>query len=219
LKSRIPVNVNGGSAHGGGNRWAPSSRAWRHVFSNISGDRSINERRGWVRSVEEWKNLSAARGRQTNPVTQYFASVTTLPMFPVSENFNQLSHLFSRPGRQSFIMLDCGIIRWEDVFPSHDGEEDPNSYHSTKAIKGHSPPSSSLTSSSPLCLPSVTMVDRRDYEMLQEHRNDLLAQLQSSLQEIKRLNTQSNLYRLEVEQLREERQRVRDALEGRETYF
>ena len=63
------------------------------------------------------------------------------------------------------------------------------------------------------------MVDRRDYEMLQEHRNDLLAQLQSSLQEIKRLNTQSNLYRLEVEQLREERQRVRDALEGRETYF
>ena len=68
-------------------------------------------------------------------------------------------------------------------------------------------------------LPSVTMVDRRDYEKLQEHRNDLLAQLQLSLQEIKRLNTQSNLYRLEVEQLREERQRVRDALEGRETFF
>ena len=63
------------------------------------------------------------------------------------------------------------------------------------------------------------MVDRRDYEKLQEHRNDLLAQLQSSLQEIKRLNTQSNFYRLEVEQLREERQRVRDALEGRETFF
>ena len=114
-------------------------------------------------------------------------------------------------------MLDCGIVRWEDVFPSHDdGEEDPNSYQSTKAVKGQSPASSS---SSSMFLPSVTMVDRRDYEKLQEHRNDLLAQLQLSLQEIKRLNTQSNLYRLEVEQLREERQRVRDALEGRETFF
>ena len=114
-------------------------------------------------------------------------------------------------------MLDCGIVRWEDVFPSHDdGEEDPNSYQSTKAVKEQSP--ASLSSSS-MFLPSVTMVDRRDYEKLQEHRNDLLAQLQLSLQEIKRLNTQSNLYRLEVEQLREERQRVRDALEGRETFF
>lgn len=143
------------------------------------------------------------------------------PRFPcsLSAKLQPIVTLIFKTGRQSFIMLDCGIIRWEDVFPSHDGEEDPNSYHSTKAIKGQSPPSSSLTSSSPLCLPSVTMVDRRDYEMLQEHRNDLLAQLQSSLQEIKRLNTQSNLYRLEVEQLREERQRVRDALEGRETYF
>ena len=84
MKSWIPVNVSSAS-HVGGNRWAPSSRAWRHVFTNISGDRCIDERRGWVRSVEEWKNLSAARGRQTNPVTQYFASVTTLPMFPVSE--------------------------------------------------------------------------------------------------------------------------------------
>jgi hypothetical protein len=109
-------------------------------------------------------------------------------------------------------MLDCGILRWEEVFPTTDDGDDP-SCQSTIAVKNLAPVSP------PVSFPSMGVVDMNEYKQLQHHRNDLLQQLQVSLQEIQRLNTQSTMYRLEVEKLREERLRVREALEGRDTFF
>ena len=116
-------------------------------------------------------------------------------------------------------MLDCGIIRWEDIFPNHDDMEDPSSYHSTRAMKGEG----SALPTSP-CSPSnsdmtIITVFKSEYDRLQDDRQDLIKQLQAALVKVKELQIQSNLHRLEVEQMKGERQRIRDALEGRDFLF
>jgi len=152
-----------------------------------------------------------------------------LPRKSQKERQEKKSHSSQLSQRLQQEKMDCGILRcWEDVFPTVGEEEEVASRRSVTSTTAVKDQSSSDPATAPMMessqsfsalFPSMTMVNTDDYERLQQHRIDLLEQLESSLDEIKRLQTQSNLYRLEVEKLRDERQRVREALEGRDGYF